>query len=544
MDALADITYYFKVSIGDTTAPQVVAGRSFSGPRILKSGMLHDLDFQAIDGFKVDQIDLLFSSDSGFYFEPFATMGDTTEHTWFAPSSFHNVLYGAALQIKAIDYAGNSSTAESDYVLTIASDSLFNTVYDGWNLWGAPITPDIDTMEVNLGDDFMGYWTTYDHVDNGYTYDGFLYKGEGYWLGTLENTEIDVIGSPSTSDEEVSLTLGWDLLSNPLVLDVYVDSLEIFNSTTNETLLYPDAVDAGWVNSIYAYDGNGYTEPTVLKPWSGYWFSALQTNLSVIFPIHKHEQSVLPRDTREDGWGIQFFANTENGAEDNLLMLGLHPEATDGFDNGFDEVRPPSAPGSRYVQLDILHADWDFPLGDSFVRDIRAENVADGNEDWVVSVSSSEEFVTLSWDISMIPEEYDVGIDLTGDGIFQDITIFETITVPGGSEFTVRVGANVLALDNAAIPTEFMMNQNYPNPFNPTTTINYGLPEVSDVSLVIYDIRGRQVNFWKVEQQPAGWYQVNWHGDNKYGKQVATGMYFTRLQAGDYSKVIKMVYLR
>jgi hypothetical protein len=543
--AVANMTYFFKVSIGDTTAPQVHAGRSFSGPRILRAGHPHDLDFFALDGFMVDQMDLLFSSDSGNYFEPFATFGDTTDHEWLTPDDFDNVLYGAAVQIKAIDYAGNSATAESDYVLTIASDSLFADVYSGWTLWGAPIEPTVDTMATNIGDDFTGYWTTYDYVDNGYTYDGFLYQGEGYWLGTLEDTEVDVVGMASGWAEEVSLSLGWDLLSNPLVTDVYLDSLIIINNSSADTMRYPQAVAAGWVNSIYAFDGNGYVEPDVLKPWQGYWFGVLAENLVAKFPIHRHDQTVLARDDREDGWLIQLFAETSNGAEDNLLMLGAHPEASDDFDNGFDEVRPPQAPGTRFVQLDILHPEWDFPLGDAFIRDIRSENLDDANEDWIVNVDGSEAEITLTWDLLDVPESFDVGIDLDGDGIFEDLSSFESLIIPAGSQFVLRAGVNALSVDQLSIPTEFLLNQNYPNPFNPSTTITYGLPEISDIKVTIYDITGREViQLVNSSQMVAGYHDIIWSGMDSGSHSVSTGLYFTRIEAGDYTKTIKMLFLK
>ncbi|NQT62346.1 MAG: T9SS type A sorting domain-containing protein [Candidatus Marinimicrobia bacterium] len=93
-------------------------------------------------------------------------------------------------------------------------------------------------------------------------------------------------------------------------------------------------------------------------------------------------------------------------------------------------------------------------------------------------------------------------------------------------------------------PRTLILYQNYPNPFNPTTTIKYGLPVLSDVTLTIYDIRGREIISWKRLNQDAGWYDINWHGDNQNGRQVSTGMYFARLQAGDYSSVVKMVYLK
>ncbi|MBL7123221.1 MAG: lamin tail domain-containing protein [Candidatus Marinimicrobia bacterium] len=94
------------------------------------------------------------------------------------------------------------------------------------------------------------------------------------------------------------------------------------------------------------------------------------------------------------------------------------------------------------------------------------------------------------------------------------------------------------------IPKTYTLNQNYPNPFNPTTTLRYGLPEDNEVSLIIYDIRGNTISMIESESKQAGWYEHTWIGLNDYGQPVSTGLYLARLQAGSYSKVIKMVYLK
>jgi len=89
-----------------------------------------------------------------------------------------------------------------------------------------------------------------------------------------------------------------------------------------------------------------------------------------------------------------------------------------------------------------------------------------------------------------------------------------------------------------------VLDQNFPNPFNPTTTIRYGLPEASDVTLHIYDINGRAINTLVNTSQAAGWYNIQWKGISQDGTPVGTGMYFARIQAGSFSKTIKMVYLK
>nr|MBC8215464.1 tandem-95 repeat protein [Candidatus Neomarinimicrobiota bacterium] len=94
------------------------------------------------------------------------------------------------------------------------------------------------------------------------------------------------------------------------------------------------------------------------------------------------------------------------------------------------------------------------------------------------------------------------------------------------------------------LPKEFALHQNYPNPFNPTTTLRYDLPEDSKVSLIIYDIMGREVKRLVHVTQEAGFKSVLWNGKNNHGSEVSAGMYLYRISAGNFISVKKMVLLK
>jgi hypothetical protein len=81
------------------------------------------------------------------------------------------------------------------------------------------------------------------------------------------------------------------------------------------------------------------------------------------------------------------------------------------------------------------------------------------------------------------------------------------------------------------VPGCYRLAQNYPNPFNPTTTIRYDLPFESKVKLQIFDLMGRLVATLVDGKQQAGFRMVRWDGHNKYGTDLASGVYFYRLQA-------------
>jgi 1,4-alpha-glucan branching enzyme len=90
----------------------------------------------------------------------------------------------------------------------------------------------------------------------------------------------------------------------------------------------------------------------------------------------------------------------------------------------------------------------------------------------------------------------------------------------------------------------FKLEQNYPNPFNPSTVIRYSILSPSFVTLKIYDILGREVKTLVNQEQTSGMYVVNWNGSDIYGNKVSTGVYFYRIDAGNFSDVKKMLLIK
>jgi hypothetical protein len=89
------------------------------------------------------------------------------------------------------------------------------------------------------------------------------------------------------------------------------------------------------------------------------------------------------------------------------------------------------------------------------------------------------------------------------------------------------------------IPGKVELHQNYPNPFNPSTTIRFQLPRASHVTLTVYDVLGREVSVLVNEGKDAGVHEVKFDGSN-----LASGVYFNRLQAGEFVQIRKLVLLR
>ncbi len=108
----------------------------------------------------------------------------------------------------------------------------------------------------------------------------------------------------------------------------------------------------------------------------------------------------------------------------------------------------------------------------------------------------------------------------------------------GGSGLYIRDNVTDVHLDRV-IPHQVELSQNYPNPFNPSTTIQYSIPNGGHVSLVVYDVLGRQVAVLESGFKSAGSHSVNFDASS-----LASGVYMYRLQAGEFNVIKKMLVVK
>ncbi|MBT3227598.1 MAG: T9SS type A sorting domain-containing protein [Candidatus Marinimicrobia bacterium] len=108
----------------------------------------------------------------------------------------------------------------------------------------------------------------------------------------------------------------------------------------------------------------------------------------------------------------------------------------------------------------------------------------------------------------------------------------------------VELSHSLVNLEQSEMPVSYDLLPNYPNPFNPLTSIRYDLPVEAEVSLHVFDLKGRLVHTLVRTRQSQGRYTVSWNGMSNSGYPVSAGVYLCHLKAGDYSETIKMLYLR
>ena len=99
----------------------------------------------------------------------------------------------------------------------------------------------------------------------------------------------------------------------------------------------------------------------------------------------------------------------------------------------------------------------------------------------------------------------------------------------------------VIVIMNLAtkIPQRFSLSPNYPNPFNPVTQIRYALPKDCQVRMEVYNILGQKVATLVDGRQRAGYKTATW-----VANQMASGIYFYRIQAGNFTQTRKLVILK
>ena len=366
-----------------------------------------------------------------------------------------------------------------------------------------------------------------------------IYTGQAYWFKHIYENPV-----PFSSDSGMAIPLepyiielktGWNMVGSPFAFPVEVSAdpnevsaLYFFGDSTNRD---------GWSLQEYRMD-----------PWAGY---AVYTELDsatielLPFPI-EHQENSTNRIAGE-GWAIALSAESERYI-DKSMVIGRHRNAKDVKD-GMDIPLLPSVSKGLSVALS-LDNDTRF----NYSSDIRSTDEQNGV--WSLSVYSSSDPGPVEFSAvanGLIPPEISVAVlDIQTRKIYQDVLVnpftiddrlklgYELKFVAGDPAYVESMLLEILS----QIPSEFALGQNYPNPFNPITRLDYLLPRRSDVSIRVYNMLGQEIITLLRQEQPYGKYSVSWNGLDKYGKQVASGVYFTELKSRNIRRVTKMLLLK
>ncbi|MCU0414745.1 MAG: T9SS type A sorting domain-containing protein [Ignavibacteriaceae bacterium] len=195
--------------------------------------------------------------------------------------------------------------------------------------------------------------------------------------------------------------------------------------------------------------------------------------------------------------------------------------------------------GSSFIKVDSNGSlVWSNLDADStFALMLHAKLIMDQNNNIYLAAGTLTEMAvckvnndgTSAWTVTM-PGSYANDIVLGNDN---------NVYVVGGNTAKINQGAVTSLNDDEATPDVFILEQNYPNPFNPATTISFSIPSSAFTSLKIYDVLGNEVGSLLNDNLIAGYHVVDFKAEG-----LRSGVYFYKLESGNYVETKKMILLK
>ena len=417
------------------------------------------------------------------------------------------------------NYTLTNESIDKLQIISKAENQSNITNNTDWDLISIPLKSD----DMNTSAVFPNATSSAFMFDGSYKSRETLKNGFGYWVKFDKSDTTNIYGQEIAAP--IPVKAGWNMIG------IYDEEIHLANITTSP---------AGIISSgIYGFE-NGYFIADKLEVGNGYWVKATQdgelsfiTSTSLGKKVNKLELSSDPQ--------ISFNIVANDGVSDSIsLTFGLDSIATNGYDPQLGEEELPPLPPLGVFDVRI-------ELPDTLITtysDFRPFEVDCYEHIINYQLGDSSLGLTLSWNL---PE----GVTLNLSDNFGGTVFNESFTSGEGSFTITNTAVNNAKLtlcysdvivsnnDTESIPTVFSLSQNYPNPFNPSTKIKFGLPKESKTSLVIYNLLGQEVTRLVNKQLKAGYHEVEFNNSN-----YSSGIYFYRIQAGDYVETKKMILLK
>ncbi|MCG8606777.1 T9SS type A sorting domain-containing protein, partial [bacterium] len=367
--------------------------------------------------------------------------------------------------------------------------------------------------------------------------------GKAFWLIVREpNKVVDSgVGTTVATNQPFTITLqqGWNDIALPFNFPVDWSDIEVVQGSVDD-IMGPYTYQEEWLLP---------SQLSTLFPWEGYAvFSQTDGVQLQVQPVANLSQSTQKIASAAD-WeiGIEAFCGA---AHDRPNFIGVAEDANENWDSR-DYLEPLHL--GEFVSLSFPHDDWSSFHG-RFTTDFRSR-FEDGQV-WRFEVQTniSNEPVTLTFrNMSALPpglqailldKETLQQVQLRSDAVYE----FEMIGTDLKREFDLVIGTEEYIRNSEELqqgmPNSFFLSQNFPNPFNAGTSLSYHLPEPSHVTIQVLNILGQEVRELLSEKRSPGTYQIHWDGKSNDGKDISTGIYLVRFEAGKFRQIRKITLIR
>ena len=276
--------------------------------------------------------------------------------------------------------------------------------------------------------------------------------------------------------------------------------------------------------SIFDTDGLGRTEMYTIERLDGDQWVGLNSVGAYASNVYVVEATTLADSTSEND------AMTTYRVVANMDEGNFESEPSSGY--SVDNIFPGMLTGLNAVLLDgVVNLNWEMSdANDLSHYNVYRSDLPEFNIEETYFIGESNDPV-YSDDITELGQYYYM------------VTAVDIHENEGDPSEVVNI--ELLSLEDIhGLPEDFAIHQNYPNPFNPTTTLRYDTPESGTVSILIYDMMGRQIRTLVNENVSAGYHFVQWDGTNETGSPVAAGVYIYSLNSGSFRGIKKMILLK
>ena len=420
-----------------------------------------------------------------------------------------------------------------------------------WRMFSVPVNLDnksISAILAEFGEPGNSTWRMFQD-DLEVSLSGQLEPGQAYWLKQIhipggKQVTLGAGTTASAADAAIVLVPGWNQIANPFAFPIDWD-----NNT--DAGANPD------IKGPVAYDGSKYvglgqtlgdnTPFTTLNPFDGYWvYNSAATNQTLnIDPTSAYPKTGIFRNSnRVTDWRIQIVVENGNYS-DQFNYIGAGSDAKNG-DDRFDLPELPVI--GDHVSVAFDHA----VDGRVVPYTIDYQTAGLNGYSWDFSVKTNLNGQnSLTWIPENLPANYVIQImDLSKSRLVSQEGY--TFSIPGKDQparFKIWVGdvhfvQQAVEAYQADLPDRYSLSQNYPNPFNPTTTVTFDVARPGEVEIVVYNVLGQEVKTLASRFFQTGRYTTTWDGKDNLGRQSASGIYITRMQADGFSMSRRMLLIK
>ena len=385
---------------------------------------------------------------------------------------------------------------------------------EGWNLVSWNVDTDVDDIQTVLSSIDACVEVVLGFEQGALTYDASLPQFSdlwmvdhlsAYWVKVSCDVELTVVGTPVPSTTPIPVTAGWNLVS---YLPDYSLATDVALSSIQNDLIVALGYETG--NGLTYLPGQSeFNDLDIMSSCFGYWVK-VSNDGTLIYP--EDQPLVSPTIGKSSYVQTSSSAGRINGTTSWMNIYAYDLKVNNTQVKAGSEIKAFDSE-NQLVGSYIMKENGKFGFMPIYGDDKQTRAV-DG-------MKSGEEFY------------------LTIDGVETE----ERFTWTSSGDKMEISGLSAKTL-NDALPVDFSLSQNYPNPFNPSTIISFAVPVTGNAKIEIFNMLGQLIATPYNDVAEAGQHDVTWDGRSSDGKSVASGIYFYRLTADNFTNTKKMTLLK